>query len=231
MLELLAIIAADPLSWPLWLVVTFAAGMYPVGFLFGTCSACCTQCSTETCDGFDLTAAYDGQAASICSDTGWDLGYGPYGADAGTGCRSYPEGLPPGCNASSHSPVMEGGWGRRKSCVRFLCRCYESDGNGGYTVVSNTVVGGPTTNDLDLSSELDDATVGESSIESHVFENDGFYNDVLLSQPEGSRFCMVWMFVFYGWTSDCETTQTGVPTPHESRDDCYQIFACPKCVP
>jgi hypothetical protein len=56
MLELLAVVAADPMAWPLWLVVTFAVGMYPVGFMFGTCSACC--CSNSSCSGFDLNEAY-----------------------------------------------------------------------------------------------------------------------------------------------------------------------------
>ena len=37
----------DPLSLVLWLSWLMAAGMYPVGFLFGTCSACCQQCPDE----------------------------------------------------------------------------------------------------------------------------------------------------------------------------------------
>lgn len=39
-MDLLAAIASDPLSLPLWAVLLFAAGMYPVGMLFG-CSPCC----------------------------------------------------------------------------------------------------------------------------------------------------------------------------------------------
>ena len=44
--ELLALIVAEPLSWPVWAVLTFAAGMYPVGLMFNTpCSKCCCKCS------------------------------------------------------------------------------------------------------------------------------------------------------------------------------------------
>ena len=42
MIELLAAITSDPLSLPLWMVVTAAAGMYPVGLMLGApCSPCC----------------------------------------------------------------------------------------------------------------------------------------------------------------------------------------------
>jgi hypothetical protein len=61
-MDLLAAIAADPTLLPLWAVVAFAAGMYPVGMLF-QCSPCCNTCSaceegtlpetiTVTLDGF-----------------------------------------------------------------------------------------------------------------------------------------------------------------------------------
>lgn len=39
----LAAVASDPSALPLWLVVAFAAGMYPVGMLFG-CEVCCNYC-------------------------------------------------------------------------------------------------------------------------------------------------------------------------------------------
>ncbi len=62
--ELFAAIAADPSAVPLWAVVAFAAGMYPVGFMLGApCSPCCAACPcaegeelpetvTVTLDGF-----------------------------------------------------------------------------------------------------------------------------------------------------------------------------------
>jgi hypothetical protein len=43
-MDLLAAIAADPTLLPLWAVMLFAAGMYPVGMMFG-CSPCCNPCS------------------------------------------------------------------------------------------------------------------------------------------------------------------------------------------
>jgi len=42
--DLLALIAAEPTLIPLWLVLAFAAGMYPVGMLF-SCTPCCSPCS------------------------------------------------------------------------------------------------------------------------------------------------------------------------------------------
>jgi hypothetical protein len=62
--ELFAAIAADPSAVPLWAVVAFAVGMYPVGFMLGApCSPCCAACPcaegeelpetvTVTLDGF-----------------------------------------------------------------------------------------------------------------------------------------------------------------------------------
>ena len=44
-MDLLALIASDPTVLPLWAVVLFAAGMYPVGMMFG-CSACCGVCKS-----------------------------------------------------------------------------------------------------------------------------------------------------------------------------------------
>jgi hypothetical protein len=41
--DILAAIASDPSVLPLWLVLVFAAGMYPVGMLFG-CQVCCNYC-------------------------------------------------------------------------------------------------------------------------------------------------------------------------------------------
>ena len=43
-MDLLAAIAAEPTLLPLWAVLAFAAGMYPVGMLF-QCSPCCAPCS------------------------------------------------------------------------------------------------------------------------------------------------------------------------------------------
>lgn len=48
----------DPLSLLAFAVWTLAAGMYPLGFMFGTCSACCDTCRSDTCEGFDLEEAF-----------------------------------------------------------------------------------------------------------------------------------------------------------------------------
>ena len=46
----------DPLALAVQMIAVLAAGMYPVGFMFGVCSACC--CSNDTCEGFDLEEAF-----------------------------------------------------------------------------------------------------------------------------------------------------------------------------
>lgn len=240
MLELIA--QVEPMSLPLWAVLAFSAAMYPLGFMLGApCSACCGEvCSNLTCDGFDLTAAYESPAGNICgiAQHRWDGGdqYGPYGTAAPT-CDNDPPAVPTGCEGSSS------GWRRRRSCVRFVCRCYESSGentltesnenpptfnpDGGYTVTSTTVLGGPTTNDLNLGDELDAATSNGHPLEADVFVNTGLGD--FTRAAEGTPFCVVWVFSFYGWVRDCETQVTGFPTQHESRDDCYTITACTRC--
>jgi hypothetical protein len=46
-MDLLALIAAEPTLLPLWAVLMFAAGMYPVGMLF-SCTPCCNPCTLCT---------------------------------------------------------------------------------------------------------------------------------------------------------------------------------------
>lgn len=43
-MDVIALIAAEPTLLPLWAVLVFAAGMYPVGMLF-SCTPCCSPCS------------------------------------------------------------------------------------------------------------------------------------------------------------------------------------------
>jgi hypothetical protein len=49
MIELLAVVVSEPTSAPLWGLLIFAAGMYPVGFMLGSsCSPCCNPCTLCT---------------------------------------------------------------------------------------------------------------------------------------------------------------------------------------
>jgi hypothetical protein len=59
-MDLLALIAAEPTLLPLWAVLAFAAGLYPVGMLF-SCTPCC-GCSacTEGTLPETLTVTFDG---------------------------------------------------------------------------------------------------------------------------------------------------------------------------
>jgi hypothetical protein len=215
----------DPLFLLMQGIWLFAAGMYPLGFLFGACSACCDECQNSTCEGFDLEQAYALIGNCGLANKSPDLfeGYGPFG-----GCGGFPQNVPEGCADATGR--------RRRSCMRWLCRCYESTGEKSegnpdiaswYTVVSEEekIAGGPTTNDLDLSAELD-----ASMAERDLYLSGGFGPFIdMLDGPLGTRLCLVWAFTFYGHTVDCETTYTGVPSYHESADDCYTINPCGRC--
>jgi hypothetical protein len=60
----------DPLGLIVQGIAILAAGMYPIGFLFGTCSACCNQCRSSTCEGFDLEEAFSHRSGgqTYCPD-------------------------------------------------------------------------------------------------------------------------------------------------------------------
>jgi hypothetical protein len=294
----------DPLaivSFGIWLM---AAGMYPVGFLFGVCSACC--CSNTTCDGFDLEEVYGLRTSGtqVCSvvmaagATTFTLPNTNTNRRFHEGCRITGDGIAPmtfitnkasgspltftfdppttaavngciricgrgGMCSVSHEPSGEGcgvfgtgasgfdecendppdavedcgTWKRRRSCIRWICRCYASTGersNGSqdvaewYTVISTTVLGGPTVNDLDLPDELETRQCYGESVEHHYLRSD--LGNFLIGDA-GAVGCIVYAVTFYGWVADCETTQTGTPTQHESRDDCFEFSACRRCDP
>jgi hypothetical protein len=101
-----------------------------------------------------------------------------------------------------------------------------------YTVISSDVVGGPTTNNLDLSDALDAATENGRPLEHELFGSGYTYGD-FASQPEGYKRCFVFAFVFYGdsnkvppdrcrWIHDPRKTIT-------SRDNHYTINICDRC--
>jgi len=82
MFDLLAVIAADPLSASAWAILLLAGGMYPVGFMLGsTCSPCCQQpCSrcnwyyaTNGCADRspwrDSTVSYQNESHSVSVDS------------------------------------------------------------------------------------------------------------------------------------------------------------------
>lgn len=278
-----------------------AAGMYPVGFLFGACSACCEECSNASCDGFDLDEVYSRRTPGIeicnvsiasggttftssnarlhqgCKITGENIApdtfitlktagspitytFSPPTTGAVNGCinvcgrsglcgtstRPSDEGCGAfGSGASSFDECENdppavipncGNWRRRRSCIRWVCRCYESTGERAldnpnvhewYEVVSTTVVGGPTTNDLDLGDALQTQQCNGVSVEEYYLSDTGLGD--FLSEAEGTVGCIVWAFTFFGWTTDCETPYTAIPTPHVSNDDCYNISPCTRC--
>jgi hypothetical protein len=151
----------------------------------------------------------------------------------GTGASGFDE-----CENDPPDAVEDcGTWKRRRSCIRWICRCYESTGEKGngsqdvaewYTVTSTTVLGGPTVNDLDLPDELETRQCNGESVEHHYLQTD--LGDFLNGEA-GVQGCIVYAVTFYGWVADCETPETGTPTQHESRDDCFEFSACRRCDP
>lgn len=155
------------------------------------------------------------------------LGPGASGSDE---CNNDPPDDITGCSGAGFR-----GWHRRRSCIRWVCRCYSSTGQRGqttdvslwYEVVSTTVVGGPTTNDLDLGDALQTEPCDGRTVETWYIRNSSFGDFTF--QPAGTIACIVWAFTFYGWVADCETPYTSIATPHEPRDDCFTISACKRC--
>ncbi|NBW13172.1 MAG: hypothetical protein EBR82_34640 [Caulobacteraceae bacterium] len=61
----------DPLSLVLWSSWLMAAGMYPIGFLFGACSDCCDGC--QPCESNKCKRAYSGNSENgPCYDLSGD---------------------------------------------------------------------------------------------------------------------------------------------------------------
>jgi hypothetical protein len=82
MLDLLAVIAADPLSASAWAILLLAGGMYPVGFMLGaSCSACCNPSVPCTCTHFANGEIND---TYRCPYTGWTIQFSS-GGSTGTG--------------------------------------------------------------------------------------------------------------------------------------------------
>ena len=104
-MDLLAAIAADPTLLPLWAVMLFAAGMYPIGMIFG-CSSCCDrQCNH--CTGTlpeTLTVAIDGIPESHPGDPLITLSFSGCGGSGGSGIATAP-----GQSALDSDPIDDRG--------------------------------------------------------------------------------------------------------------------------
>jgi hypothetical protein len=185
----------------------------------GPFGPCLTFCGTGgKCGPFSST-----------SDPDVEGRFGPYGAGATVnGFTFYPDDY-------------------RRNCVRWVCRCYEGTGkkdlldedtgdplfpnpSDWYTVASTTVVGGPTTNDLDLGEELENATGPYSS----SLERDWLFDYEFWGATEGDIKCVVWAFVFYGlseFVGICEPESLGPLTVRRVTpgDNVYFITPCNRC--
>jgi hypothetical protein len=135
----------------------------------------------------------------------------------------------------------------RRNCVRWVCRCYEGTGKRGllnpetgqplfpnrndwYTVQSTNVIGGPTTNDIDLEQALSDARNNLNVPIEHVLL---FQNTPTWNAEEGDVRCLVWAFVFYG-KMNIPAIDSCTPYPrgrksYDSGDNLYYIRGCNRC--
>lgn len=157
-----------------------------------------------------------------------DSGYGSYGAD------------------DPHDGV-------RRTCVRWICRCYEGTGKKNqyneetgehvypdpadwYTVKSTSAeIGGPPVFGAGLASKLEAAT----NTTHYYTDYDSIEHDWLFGPfnawpaEENTVFCVVWAFVFYGFSGQnppilCETPAVNQPRVVTPRD-IYTIHPCARC--
>jgi len=74
MFDLLAVIAADPLSASAWAILLLAGGMYPVGFMLGApCSACCRSSPPVPCTCTHFANGEEVNDTYRCPSTGWTI--------------------------------------------------------------------------------------------------------------------------------------------------------------
>lgn len=82
----------DPLSLLAFAVWTLAAGMYPLGFMFGVCSACCDDECPDRCDRCSGVTHFDINWSGVCQDT-FDLFTLESDIDVATKANVTPSGL------------------------------------------------------------------------------------------------------------------------------------------
>jgi hypothetical protein len=103
-MDVLAYIASDPTVLPLWAAFLFAAGMYPIGLIFG-CSPCCEPCNvceegslpetlTVTVEGYEDTTQQGPFITSLQFDSCWDTLPEPYTPSKPAGRITAPGGTP-----------------------------------------------------------------------------------------------------------------------------------------
>jgi hypothetical protein len=99
LITLLALIAAEPTLLPLWAVLVFAAGMYPVGMLF-SCTPCCRKNPCDLCtEGTlpdTLTVAFSGLAEKVRGPSFITLGFEACHGSGAAAIVTAPTGDPPG---------------------------------------------------------------------------------------------------------------------------------------
>jgi len=134
----------------------------------------------------------------------------------------------------------------RRMCVRWVCRCYDGTGKRSqtdpetgeplypnpydwYTVGSTKEVGGPVVFGGSLTSKLEAATTGDQKL-----EHDILFGYEAWPAEEGTRFCTVWRFVFYGTSQKsiqdrCNFPNDEAPPGTVTPKDAYSINYIDRC--
>lgn len=126
-MDILAAIASDPTALPLWGVVLFAAGMYPIGMIFG-CSACCGEvcrsCCRDDVSQVVIDFSLEGTGEQLIKETPW---YGNFAFDF--------ESAPIRVDPLDELPIKANNWANRTPM--FIAEGQESGAKWLFPAVNN----------------------------------------------------------------------------------------------
>jgi hypothetical protein len=194
----------------------------------------------DHCEGSGYNCFYDGQEWTPIGRTGdSDLSV--------SGCEQSPPSEAFDCGdvnpvygpITTNGPTWEGGVKgkpyRRLSCIRWVCRCYDSEGN----VTKSVRIGGPTTNNIDIENYLANIRICWSNPDLGGDNPTGDFDNEkeFWKQSFGCPGCIIWVFRFYGWITECCCKDNFEFAPpfykrfkkHTPADDCIQIYPCTFC--
>jgi hypothetical protein len=137
----------------------------------------------------------------------------------------------------------------RRMCVRWVCRCYDGTGKRSqtdpetgellypnpydwYTVGSTKEVGGPVVFGGSLTEKLEAATTNDYGYQK--LEHDVLFGLEEWPAEEGTRYCTVWRFVFYGTSQKsiqdrCNFPNDEAPPGTVTPKDAYSINYTDRC--
>lgn len=192
--------------------------------------------------GFGYNCFYDGQKWVPIARGGEDfIGDGLPGCNNTPPAQAYDCGdiapiygpAPP--NGSTRPGGLVAGPYRTLSCVRWICRCYDGEGN----VTKSVKIGGPTTSNIDLENYLANIRICWSDPDLGGDNPTGDFDNEqeFWKKSFGCPGCIIWVFRFFGWMSECcckDDPNSGPPfyttfKKHTAADDCIEIYPCTFC--